>query len=177
MHKIDFRALVMAHNGQPVTTSMQVAKAFGKQHKDVLRAIRNLDCSSGFAERNFALMHETIATHNGGSKAVPYYEITKDGFVFLVMGFTGKEAAVFKEGYIEAFNWMQDIIMQQGLTLAKRHNLLTLRFDQEKAGASAAGKALREWRDAGANLMAEMQRIEAEMQPMLGFTEFENEAA
>lgn len=40
--------------GKPTTTSLDVAKHFGKQHKDVLRAIRNLDCSTEFHERNFA---------------------------------------------------------------------------------------------------------------------------
>lgn len=170
-HPIDFRALVMAHNGHPVTTSLKVAEAFNKHHKNVLATIRKLDCSPDFAGLNFELCFQNNDLQN--SKPQPYYTMTKDGFVFLVMGFTGKEAAVFKEGYIGAFNWMQDIIMQQGMTLSKRHNLLSLRFDHEKSGASAAGRALREWRDAGANLVAEMLKIEEQMQPMLGFKEFE----
>jgi len=37
-----------------IVTSRQVAEHFGKQHKDVLRAIRNLECSGDFTERNFA---------------------------------------------------------------------------------------------------------------------------
>ena len=34
------------------------------------------------------------------------YELTRDGFSFLVMGFTGKNAARFKEDYIRAFKPM-----------------------------------------------------------------------
>ncbi len=36
------------------------------------------------------------------------FEMTKDGFVFLVMGFTGKKAAAFKEAYIAEFNRMEE---------------------------------------------------------------------
>ncbi|WP_341538063.1 Rha family transcriptional regulator [Sodalis glossinidius] len=37
----------------------------------------------------------------------PMFEMTKDGFVFIVMGFTGKKAAAFKEAYIAEFNRME----------------------------------------------------------------------
>jgi hypothetical protein len=36
------------------------------------------------------------------------YEMTRDGFTFLAMGFTGKEAARWKEAYIAAFNAMAE---------------------------------------------------------------------
>ncbi|WP_249411562.1 Rha family transcriptional regulator [Marinomonas sp. A3A] len=35
------------------------------------------------------------------------YRITRDGFVFLAMGFTGTKAAQFKEAYINALNQME----------------------------------------------------------------------
>lgn len=35
------------------------------------------------------------------------YVMTKDGFSFLVMGYTGKKAGLFKEEYIKAFNTME----------------------------------------------------------------------
>ncbi|WP_302553229.1 Rha family transcriptional regulator [uncultured Bilophila sp.] len=47
--------MIQAENGVPFATSLSIARAFGKEHKDVLRAISNLECSSGFRERNFAL--------------------------------------------------------------------------------------------------------------------------
>ena len=37
----------------------------------------------------------------------PMYHITKDGFIFLTMGFTGQKAAQIKEAYIRAFNRME----------------------------------------------------------------------
>lgn len=91
-----------------VTTSLRVAEIFGKQHKDVLKAIRELDCSDDFRGRNFAPSLRTRQLPNGmGDRRDPYYLITRDGFTFLVMGFTGKTAAKFKEAYIRAFNEME----------------------------------------------------------------------
>ena len=46
--------LVEAKNGQAVTSSLVVADYFRKAHKDVLKAIRGLECSANFTERNFA---------------------------------------------------------------------------------------------------------------------------
>lgn len=99
--------LVAVENNQTVTTSLKVAEVFGKQHKDVLKAIKSLDCSEDFHKRNFALMQKTIKIGNGAERKTPMYYITRDGFMFLVMGFTGKTAAKWKEAYIRAFNEME----------------------------------------------------------------------
>lgn len=95
-------------SGQIRVTSLEVADRFGKIHKDVLKAIRNLECSSYFHERNFAPMFNTVEIGNGALRQDPMYEMTRDGFTFLAMGFTGKEAAQWKEAYIAAFNAMED---------------------------------------------------------------------
>ncbi|WP_323947497.1 Rha family transcriptional regulator [Aeromonas caviae] len=96
--------IISLHQGRPVTTSLKVAEVFGKQHKDVLRKIATLDCSKDFNERNFAL----VTYQDGKGEARPAYEMTKDGFIFVVMGFTGAKAAATKEAYISAFNWMAE---------------------------------------------------------------------
>ncbi len=90
-------------NGHATTTSNQIAEHFGKRHDVVLRAIRNLDCTQEFNAHNFAAV-EYIDPK--GEKR-PAYTITRDGFVFLAMGFTGKQAAQWKEAYITAFNAME----------------------------------------------------------------------
>ncbi len=90
-------------DGQITTTSNQIAEHFGKRHDVVLRAVRNLECSENFRLHNFA---ESSYTNEQGKK-MPCYRITRDGFVFLAMGFTGKEAAQWKEAYITAFNKME----------------------------------------------------------------------
>ncbi|MGS3141510.1 Rha family transcriptional regulator [Aeromonas sanarellii] len=98
-----FQKLVSAQEGEVFTTSRQVAELFGKRHDNVLAAIEKLGCSKEFAKLNFEVCFENSELQNG--KQLKYYNITKDGMVFLVMGFTGKKAAQLKELYILAFNW------------------------------------------------------------------------
>ncbi|WP_258129134.1 Rha family phage regulatory protein [Escherichia coli] len=90
-------------NGRVVTTSLAVSNYFTKRHERVLDRIRNLECSAEFTEHNFVLSEYTDAS----GRKLPCYQITRDGFAFLAMGFTGKRAARFKEAYINAFNQME----------------------------------------------------------------------
>ncbi len=99
---------VTIENGRAVTTSVAIAEFFGKRHERVLDKIRNLDCSAKFTEHNFVSSEYTDST---GRKR-PMYQITKNGFVFLVMGFTGKKAAAFKEAYIAEFDRMEAELRQ-----------------------------------------------------------------
>jgi Rha family phage regulatory protein len=87
----------------PVTNSRDVAAFFGKRHADILRALDALDCSPEFNERNFA----SVDYLDGKGERRRSIDMTKDGFVFLVMGFTGRKAAAFKEAYIARFNEME----------------------------------------------------------------------
>lgn len=96
-------------NGQVVTTSLKVAEIFGKVHAKVMRDIENLNCSQDFTVANFG--KRTFTTENGNE--YPMFEMTKDGFTFLVMGYTGKKAAAFKEAYIKQFNTMEAEIKAQ----------------------------------------------------------------
>jgi len=86
---------------EAITTSLKVAEKFGKQHKNVLQSIEALDCSAEFRKLNFQLSSFFVP---GNRRPYPMYEMTRDGFTFLVMGFTGPTAAKFKEEYIAAFN-------------------------------------------------------------------------
>ncbi|ENQ7898353.1 Rha family transcriptional regulator [Escherichia coli] len=95
-------------NGRAVTSSLAVAEYFRKPHKDVLAKISRLDCSAEFTERNFSPSEYTDST----GRKLPMYQITKNGFVFLVMGFTGKKAAAFKEDYIAEFDRMEKELRQ-----------------------------------------------------------------
>lgn len=98
--------LVFIENNRPVTDSLMIAEKFEKSHFHVLRDIEELECSEEFRESNFGLSSYR-STQN---KELPKYLITQDGFSFLVMGYTGKEAARFKEMYINEFNRMREEI-------------------------------------------------------------------
>ncbi len=92
--------------GVVLADSLKVAEIFNKDHKNVIRDIRELDCSEEFRELNFEPT-EYISVQ--GHKK-PCYNMTRDGFVFLVMGYRGKKAAAFKEAYIRRFNEMEEFI-------------------------------------------------------------------
>lgn len=104
---LDSSDLVFEHSGELVTTSKLVSQVFGKQHKDVLKKIDSLGCSAKFASANFCA-HDELINAGAVKRKSKYYEITKDGFMLLVMGFTGQKAMGIKEAYINAFNKMAD---------------------------------------------------------------------
>lgn len=108
--------LVSVNNNRVVTTSLRIAEYFSKAHKDVLKAISNLETTKDFQERNFSLSFYTRELPNGGSKKEPMYYITRDGFTLLAMGFTGKKAMQFKIAYINAFNEMEEMLQKQECT-------------------------------------------------------------
>lgn len=100
--------LVRFSGNRLITTSLAVSQHFGKKHQHVLEAIRNLDCSQDFNASNF----RPITYTDGRGRQKPAYEITRDGFSFLCMGFTGAVAAAWKEKYIAAFNAMEQELQQ-----------------------------------------------------------------
>ena len=120
--------------GQPTTSSIDVARHFGKRHDTVLRAVANLDCSPEFTDRNFAASEYIDST----GRTLPVYQLTRDGFMFLAMGFTGKDAARWKEAYIDAFNKMEAAIAQ-GTHTPERVNMA---YAQAAAVAEQAARTV-----------------------------------
>ncbi len=76
-------------DGKITASSREVARVFGKKHYHVIRDIQNLDCSQEFKATNFG----GLTFHHQGNE-YPYYEMTRDGFTFLAMGFTGQKSEV-----------------------------------------------------------------------------------
>lgn len=104
--------LVKMIDGKAVTTSRKVAEVFEKQHKNVLQSIRELEIPEDFRELNFQPSEYEVKNNIGKTVKYPEYLITKDGFLFLVTGFTGKKAAEFKIAFINAFNTMEECLKQ-----------------------------------------------------------------
>lgn len=97
---------VSLFNDRPATTSLAIAEAFGKPHKDVLAGLRRLIevCPEDFTERNFSPSEYTDET----GRTLPMFIIYFDGFMLLVMGYTGKKALQMKLAYIGAFRAMKE---------------------------------------------------------------------
>lgn len=95
-------------DGKPTTTSRDIAETFGKRHDNLLRAIAALECSADFRALNFEETLHEVQGPNGAVRKEAEYRITRDGFAFLCMGFTGAKAAQWKERYINTFNRMAE---------------------------------------------------------------------
>lgn len=130
----NFKQFVKNKDSKTVTTSETVARVFGKLHAHVMRDIREI-LESGddeFNRSNFGLV-EYI--DKKGEKR-PMFEMTKDGFMLLVMGYKTKKAMAIKIAYIKA----------------------------EKQLASVCGKALNEWKGKKPLLEATLKIFEDKLQ-------------
>lgn len=108
-------ALTFVQDGKVLTDSRTVAATFGKEHRNVLAAVKRLGIPADFNALNFKPVEYT----DEKGERRPCYHITRDGFVLLVMGFTGKKAMEFKIKYIEAFNAMERALEAQPAAAAK----------------------------------------------------------
>ncbi|ATI60401.1 transcriptional regulator [Bacillus thuringiensis] len=97
------------NNNEAVTDSLMVAEVFGKQHKNVIQSIHNLHSELGEKGK---LIFQPTSYKDSFNREQLKYDLTKDGFTLLVMGFNGKEALQFKMAYIEEFNRMEEHIKQ-----------------------------------------------------------------
>lgn len=97
---------VSIHDGRPAVTSREISHYFDKRHDAVLRDIRNImsNCPKKFTAHNFVVSNYLDET----GRSLPMYIIYRDGFMLLVMGYTGKKALAIKLAYIEAFNAMEE---------------------------------------------------------------------
>lgn len=120
--------LVIMKDQQAVTTSLQVAEVFGKNHRDVLRTIDDLK-----DVRNFTQMFSDGIEPDSYGRDRRIYYMNRDGFTLLAMGFTGKKALDFKLKYIEAFNDMEKAIKEERIQLpSDPMKVLELIFEANK---------------------------------------------
>lgn len=110
-----FSPSVSLHSGRPATTSLEVANFFGKRHDNICRDIRGLIESTpeNFRVLNFEETFRTIPGPNNSERQETYFILYRDGFMLLVMGYTGKKALAMKLAYIEAFNRMEEELARQ----------------------------------------------------------------
>lgn len=145
MNAVQNTPVVTVVDGNVTTLSTDVATFFEKEHSKVIRSIENiLSTVSEDRVRNFAQTVVTRANPSGGapikSKA---YRLTRDGFTFLAMGFTGARAQEFKWAYIDAFNKMEAALRQ----CPAQAQLPTPTLTEQQAYAIMSKVAMRAKRD------------------------------
>ncbi|PIQ33378.1 MAG: hypothetical protein COW62_05495 [Zetaproteobacteria bacterium CG17_big_fil_post_rev_8_21_14_2_50_50_13] len=96
-------------HGHATTTSLNIAAVFEKSHKNVLQSINNMDIPEEFNRLNF----QPVEYKDLKGEMRPMYEITRDGFALLAMGFTGPKAMAWKINYIALFNAMEQQLENQ----------------------------------------------------------------
>ena len=108
MNEIVYRG----ESNQPLTNSKLVAEVFGKEHRNVVRDIKNLIEGGVLKNEQTQMFEETTYINEQNKQSYPMFIMNQDGFTLLAMGFNGKKAMEFKLKYIEAFNAMKRQIEQ-----------------------------------------------------------------
>ena len=91
--------------------SLDLSRVFEKRHDAILRDVKNLPFSD-FNEQNFKL----VSYKDSRGRKQPCYNLTRDGFSLLVMGFTGQKAYQWKIEFIKAFNTMEAKLKRQSVS-------------------------------------------------------------
>lgn len=153
--------VVMLTGEQVVTDSRKVAEHFGKRHADVLRSIRALikKLPEG-GLRNFA---HTPSIDSSNGETYDLYQMTKDGFMLLAMGFTGDKALQVKLDFIAAFNEMAEFIRTQAYGAWRQYEAAQLEYRHGKDYASRCGAGLAEWKKDKLVHIARLERLDPQI--------------
>lgn len=122
--------LVIMKDRQAVTSSLQVAEGFEKQHKHVIEAIETKIQSVENSAHYKSMFVEGEYIDSRGRQQKVYF-MNRDGFAFIAMGFTGRKADEFKLKYINAFNQMENEIKTSKLPTDPME-ILALTFEAQK---------------------------------------------
>ena len=124
--------LVIMKDQQAVTSSLQVAENFDKQHKNIMQVVdRKMNSAENSAQYQSMFVEGTYKDKSG--KQNKMYYMNRDGFTFIAMGFTGSKADTFKLKYIEAFNQMENEVKNGGFKVpSTMAEALRLAADQQE---------------------------------------------
>ena len=151
--------LVTLIDGVPAVNSKVVADTFEKTHRNVLIDIRKLVSDTGcFGEQSF-LLSEYTSLQN---------KMTREGFPLPPLGFTGKKALDWKVKYIQAFNAMEEALLER-TSLMQQFNDAISDMEKDKELASKFGRGLSLWREIKQNHKTKIGKIESELQLFLPF--------
>lgn len=115
----DSNTLVFVKDNQVLTSSLDVACYFEKEHANVIKKIRELQEQMALQSQSLKVTDanpifiETTYQAESGGRNYPLYYLNRDAFTVLTMGFTGKIALQFKLSYIAAFNRMEAELRNQ----------------------------------------------------------------
>jgi len=159
--------LVKIMDNKLFVNSKQVADHFQLNggHRYVTSVIKKLINDTGdFGVQNY-LRSSYISLQN---KELDCYEMTRDGFVMLAMGFTGPSAIEWKLKYLEAFNKMEQMLSGQHSVMQQLNEAIKL-MEQDKEIASSCGKGLGEWKKIRKSHINAVESLQRQAQLLLNF--------
>jgi len=157
--------IVSISGGKITVNSKKIADTFGKTHRHVLRDIQDLIEKTGdFGGSNFGLSsYQSLQ-----NKTLPCYEITRDGFALLAMGFTGERAIDWKIKYLNAFNEMEKMLSGEN-SVMKQLNMAVKIMEDDKVIAGMCGSGLQKWKALRKDHIAKIQELNSKAQMLLNF--------
>lgn len=124
-------------DGQILASSLEVAEKFGKEHSKVKRSIKSFEKDVA----NFGEMFKLSYYEDSYGRSQEEYNMNRDGFSLLAMGFTGKKALEWKLKYIDAFNKMEDTL-KSGDYLSEEEKLKLKLFSKDPLEVASAHNRL-----------------------------------
>lgn len=153
-------------DGKVVVSSKAVADHFNKSHKNVMRDIKAISKKEEeFGRINF----EPSSYTSIQNKTFESYDLTRDGFTILAMGFTGEEALKWKIKYMEAFNKME-AALSSGKSLMTSLDEIVARAESDKNIASQCASQLSRYREIKQKNEEDLSEAYSSIQLALGFS-------
>jgi len=110
--------LVIVKNGEAVADSRVLAEKFNRTHDRVLKSIDKLSLSienlvreNKRTKKDDYIFNEKTRAYKG--RDFRYFEMNRNAFSILAMGFTGEKVLKWKIDFIEAFNLMEKTLLNQ----------------------------------------------------------------
>ena len=168
--------LVMVHDGQPKTTTLQIAQGLGVKHENVIKLVRSyMPDFMAFGNVNFKETNEVansgfkIRNSNAGRYTV-YAELNEQQATFLMTLMRNSPKVIaFKKALVQAFFYARSLLQSETMELMQRHTLLSNLKEREQAFASLCGKGLSDWKKRRDDLNTAILSVQEQMQPQLPF--------
>lgn len=160
-------------SGQATVNTKQVAEHFKLKggHRYVLSQVRSIIAASHKEGDDFGALNYLLSSYISlQNKELECYEMTRDGFSILAMGFTGAEAMKWKKKYLKAFNEMESALkcIEEQSVMKKLSEAITL-MGKDKAIASQFGAGLNEWKKIRSGHIEKVNKLMSEAQLLLNF--------
>ena len=159
--------IVNVENGEPMTTTLQIALSLGLQHKNIMQMVRTyLPDFQEFGLVAFKTRARLEGQHGGGD--VRYVALNEQQATFLMTLLRNSPRVIeFKKALVKAFFETRKFIRSQDQSYNNIHNKLSLQLDLAKSDASLAGSVLGSYRKKRDLLMTAIMEVERLMQPCL----------